>query len=177
MIIGVLNSHVLIPTLYRLLTETRPSTWPPGPYSLLMPRTGCPEPMAHGWQPGYINFTLKHPLTIQQTTYKPVPEVDIRNDTDTFVNRNVSKTIVFPRTFSGISILGPFGKYSFQINFCSKMPSKTNSESTDWPTGMISHFGAIEGCPNSKLSKCILINCLTCLFSSHSFFIRIEKRR
>ncbi|XP_045211160.2 uncharacterized protein LOC123562599 [Mercenaria mercenaria] len=111
--------------------ELRESMWPSGPYYLPMPKGGCPETKAQGWKIGYLNFTTERPFT-----------------TETFYN-NVSNTMtsLFNITFEETNILGPFGLYNLQMNFCFKSGDHTLTKTNRWPNWEIEVFSSNEGCP------------------------------
>ena len=114
----------------------RDSVWPDGPY--LLPRTkyGCPEPLQFGWKEGYINVTSTVPLYMFGS----------QRSKSYLVNN------VYNR-YDGRDIIGPFGNYAFQLNFCMKIknstnqPTRSNISINKWPMGNYSVYSAEDDCP------------------------------
>ena len=47
--------------------------------------------------------------------------------------------------------LGPYGRYTFQLNFCYKTKEHPHNGMTKWPSGDYAVYGTQDGCPQSKL--------------------------
>ena len=46
--------------------------------------------------------------------------------------------------------LGPYGRYTFQFNFCYKSTQHKNNSMDGWPPGNYSIYGTEDGCPTGK---------------------------
>ena len=44
-------------------------------------------------------------------------------------------------------LLGPMGLYSYQLNFCTRVPDQASTAAKTWPQGHYSIFGSHDGCP------------------------------
>ena len=106
---------------------TRAPTWPDGDYSIPMSVYGCGDMEENQWLTGYLNISFKYPISLHKTS---------GGETD-------------KRTSS--VILGPHGRYSYQLNFCTKIVgNKTQNPGrlSLWPPGDYSIFGSRRGCPD-----------------------------
>ena len=143
------KSYQFLKTYTPTFVEIESSNWPPGPYAIPTPIDGCPESYPEGWTEGYINITTRVPfgITITQNLFKyPL------NNNPTITTINVAEDrLHIPYT------LGPYGRYTFQFNFCYKSKSHTKSIMLTWPPGDYSIYGNEDACPTGKiLSEYIL---------------------
>ena len=126
------------------------SEWPPGPFAIPRSKEGCPESAAFGWRQGYVKFTTTLPLTLvanktsmnilyngmDNTIWKYQEMLDTKQPDDFFANY----------------LLGPFGEFSFQINFCFKqMDHPLNAKTGGWPSGDYSVYGMAMQCPQGMI--------------------------
>ena len=91
---------------------------------------GCPEPDMNGWKYGYINISF-------------VQRADLYERHLGIVGWN----------HSFLMLLGPYGPYSYQLNFCTRVSGNGNILETDtpmWPPGQYSMYGTAAGCPQGK---------------------------
>ena len=109
------------------------SAWPGGDYALLKPTAGCPESIYHGWSSGYVKFSMSSALSIRRYS--------------TSVLENKSETLLHD---VGSNLMGPFKKYSFNLNFCLKRAYQSSQREMIWPKGNYSIFGTSTGCPQGR---------------------------
>ena len=129
-----LHIHVSL-TYYPELSE---SAWPDGPYALLMPPAGCPEPVNRGWTKGYLHFSMTSTLFVHRRT--------------TSVNNPGNDVPEVMSSDRGANIEGPFSNTSFRLNFCFKHAGGGSMSSSHWPDGNYTILGSEEACPEGKSS-------------------------
>ena len=104
--------------------------WPGGNYALPMSVYGCPEPDMASWKYGYINISFTERTDLYEKTLG---------------------SIGWNHSF--LMLLGPYGPYSYQLNFCTKDPASSTIAATDtpmWPPGKYSIYGTAAGCPEGR---------------------------
>ena len=106
-----------------LYTESTLRSWPDGDYSLPMSVYGCNELDSTGWKYGYMNMSFKDKVEIRE-----LHNVDVKSS-------NASL------------LLDPMGLYSYQLNFCTRVPNQATTTEKAWPQGRYSIFGSYDGCP------------------------------
>ena len=129
------------------ILEIKRSNWPPGPYAIPIPIDGCPETYNAGWTEGYINISTRVPLNIwiTQNTFTFEDNAGEANKINDTVMFNIAKDrLHIPYT------LGPYGRYTIQLNFCYKSKHHTNNSMYVWPLGNYSIYGTEDGCPTGK---------------------------
>ena len=112
--------------------------WPTGNYAIPMSPYGCPIKPDDAWTQSSLNLTFgRDEIILSQINTKSMGH-------DLYV--------------------GPYGSYSFQLNFCVK--TATEAESTvataerEWPPGDYAVFAMGDDCPSGKLPQvpgCTLI--------------------
>ena len=105
--------------------------WPTGNYAIPMSPYGCPIKPDDAWTQSSLNLTFgRDEIILSQINAKSMGH-------DLYV--------------------GPYGSYSFQLNFCVK--TATEAESTvataerEWPPGDYAVFAMGEDCPSGKLPQ------------------------
>ena len=119
------------------------SNWPPGPFAIPTPIDGCEESYPEGWTEGYVNITTRVPMEIWIT----------QNDDDFGKATKINETNMFNIAEDRLHkpyTLGPYGRYTFQFNFCYKSRKHTNNSMNAWPPGHYSIYGTEDGCPTGK---------------------------
>ena len=110
-------------------SESSVRRWPTGNYAIPMSPYGCPIKPDDAWTQSSLNLTFgRDEIILSQINAKSMGH-------DLYV--------------------GPYGSYSFQLNFCVK--TATEAESTvataerEWPPGDYAVFAMGEDCPSGKL--------------------------
>lgn len=107
--------------------------WPDGDYALPMSIYGCPEPGRGDWNYGYMNISFSQRADLYE--------------------RHLG-LVGWNQSF--LMLVGPYGPYSYQLNFCTKSSGAGNSSDPDiarWPSGHYSIYGTNNGCPIGELDK------------------------
>ncbi|MES9882724.1 MAG: hypothetical protein ABW185_17800, partial [Sedimenticola sp.] len=91
---------------------------------------GCPESWVQGWRTGYLNLTAESPI------FDPPPD----NDAVGRERMTLAEARMLP-------ILGPYGEYTVQLNFCYKIGAHHNNTSEAWLNGNYAIYGTGNGCP------------------------------
>ena len=118
--------------IFCLDIESLLRSWPDGDYSLPMSKYGCNDFDTNSWKYGYLNISFEQKVELNELNIGAVG------------------------WNSSLFILGPFGSYSYQMNFCTKVSGMTTSDKIKktWPQGRYSIFGSWKGCPSGKLFCC-----------------------
>ena len=97
---------------------------------------GCPDSSANDWKYGYLNITFNNTLTLFEHYLGSV-------------GRNQSE-------LSLIELLGPYGPYSIQLNFCGRVKGRDNNVAV-WPSGQYGIYGTNpnQSCPLGKVLRFI----------------------
>ena len=129
--------------------------WPDGNYALPMSVYGCPEPDMASWKYGYINISFTERTDLYEKTLG---------------------SIGWNHSF--LMLLGPYGPYSYQLNFCMKDPASSTIASTDtpmWPPGKYSIIGTAAGCPEGRdiliLCRQVILNGCISATKEHLAFL------
>lgn len=106
-----------------------------------MSKDGCPEGPGYGWRKGSINITTR--LSLYDLDSFPEGCRQFVQDT---------RSILKPSNASFTTdILGPFDRYTLQMNFCFKLPVNIYGNKTSWPRGNYGVYGSDYGCPTGIL--------------------------
>ena len=94
---------------------------------------GCPDQHINKWKHGYANITFSDPYFMTEST---LGEISQEHD---------------------LLTLGPYDKFSYQLNFCTKVQSvkaHDHLEGMEWPRGRyaIYHTGNADHCPEGMYS-------------------------
>ena len=111
--------------------------WPDGDYALPMSIYGCPELGSSDWKYGYMNISFSH-------------KVDLYERKLGLVGWN----------HSFLMLLGPYGPYSYQLNFCTKSSGGENSSDSDatrWPAGQYSIYKTNNRCPTGEFHETLIL--------------------
>lgn len=103
--------------------------WPDGDYALPMSIYGCNDPDFDQWQYGYVNISFVEPVLMFE---EHKGQIDMRQPS---------------------LLLGPYGRHSLQLNFCSKVSHNVNTHEQvypEWPPGQYAVYGSEKGCPEGK---------------------------
>ena len=93
---------------------------------------GCPEQEINNWKHGYTNITYTYPNYLYEDKIGAVQQQH------------------------NLSTLGPFGRFSHQINYCTKVPQhglSNTSGGSEWPRGKYAIYhdsSNINDCPTGK---------------------------
>lgn len=123
------------------LPGIRESAFPSGPYAIPMSKDGCPEGPGYGWRKGNINITTR--LSLYDPDSFPEGCREFVQDIRSILKPN--------NTSFRTNILGPFDRYTLQMNFCFKLPVNKSGNKTSWPRGNYGVYGSYYGCPAGML--------------------------
>ena len=104
--------------------------WPHGDYAIPMSVYGCPDPDRTEWKQGYMNISFQQRTELFEMELGRISWHD-----------------------ASLDLLGPYGPYSFQLNFCHKANDAGNGTDADkraWPSGQYYIYGTKSGCPQGK---------------------------
>lgn len=93
---------------------------------------GCPDPDENVWEYGYINISFTKAVHLYD---KGTGQLNWRDP---------------------VKLLGPYGSYSLQMNFCTKVSSFATSQTGKWPDGQFLVYGSEKGCPEGTNGFCLL---------------------
>ena len=142
------HSFFLILTCFKFVDT---SEWPPGPYALLSPNTGCPESGAQGWRRGYLSVTWVQPHNITSFPYCDRTIGNMKPDINYITSAsNQTEKYTCPRALLSDELNGHVqgisSDYEWRLNFCFKIKDDSASNSM-WPVGNYSIFGVGKDCP------------------------------
>ena len=93
---------------------------------------GCPEQEINKWEHGYTNITYAYP------------------------NYLYEKNIGAVQQHHNLYTLGPFGRFSHQLNYCTKVTENGSSSSpggSEWPRGSYAIYkGFLSHCPDGMIT-------------------------
>ena len=104
--------------------------WPSGNYAIPQLVYGCPGPAFNEWNNGYLNVSFKNEILLYE---KKLGVVGWDN--------------------ASLLLIGPYGPYSYQLNFCTMTSNNSSTSEARWPSGIYSIFSTDGTCPEGGYNR------------------------